>query len=69
MPVIIVVSFWFKIATYVMTLFYIKQTKHKEFYYYQALGVSKTILWVVSFIIDFFLFSILMYITYILYNA
>lgn len=52
-----------------MTLFYIKQTKHKEFYYYQALGVSKTILWVVSFIIDFFLFSILMYITYILYNA
>ena len=69
MPVILVVLFWFKMATYLMTFFHIKQAKRKEFYYYQALGVSKTILWVISFVIDFFTFSILMYITNILYHA
>jgi len=69
MPVILAILFWFKMATYLMTFFHIRAAKRKEFYYYQALGVSKTTLWVISFIVDFFLFSILLYITNILYHA
>ncbi|MES2515133.1 MAG: hypothetical protein V4580_13360 [Bacteroidota bacterium] len=57
----LLVMFWFKIATYVLTFFHIKQAKRKEFYYYQALGVSKTTLWVISLLLDFTIFVIAMY--------
>jgi hypothetical protein len=68
-PVIAVVSFWFKVATYLMTFFHIKSAKRKEFYYYQALGISKTKLWIISLSIDFILFITLMSIANNLYHA
>ena len=52
-----------------MTFFHIKQAKRKEFYYYQALGVSKTSLWVISLLFDFTIFVVSMYITNQLYHA
>lgn len=65
----ILLMFWFKMATYIMTFFHIKQAKRKEFYYYQALGVSKTTLWIISLLIDFSIFVISMYTTNQLYHA
>lgn len=52
-----------------MTFFHIKQAKRKEFYYYQALGVSKTSLWTISLALDFTIFIASMYITYKIYHA
>ena len=69
MPVVLVISFWFKIATYLFVFLYINNAKRKEFYYYQALGISKTKLWINSLSIDFTLFVSLMIITNKLYNA
>lgn len=68
-PVILVVLFWFKIATYLLTIYHIKQAKHKEFFYYQALGISKTTLWIISLLFDFSSFVILMLATNRLYHA
>jgi len=69
MPVILVVLFWFKAATYLLTFYHIKQAKRKEFYYYHALGVSKITLWIISLSVDFLIFGISMYIINYLYNA
>ncbi|MBK6984040.1 MAG: hypothetical protein IPH32_04435 [Bacteroidetes bacterium] len=69
MPVMLVVLFWSKIVSYLFTFFHIKYTKRKEFYYYQALGVSKTALWMISLLLDFIIFSVSMYITNRLYHA
>jgi hypothetical protein len=69
MPVVLVISFWLKIVTYLFVFFYIKNAKRKEFYYYQALGISKTKLWITALSIDFILFVVLMIITNKLYNA
>jgi hypothetical protein len=53
--------FWFKIITLALVYFFIRTHKAKEFYYYQNLGVSKTLLWTSTLIFDFtiFLFSII----------
>ncbi len=69
MPVILVVLFWFKAATYLLTFYQVSQAKRNEFYYYQALGVSKTTLWIISLSIDFLIFVISMYTINYLYHA
>lgn len=48
--------FWFKIATLGLTYYFINSYKHKEYYYYQNLGVSKVLLWVTTLLFDFALF-------------
>lgn len=69
MPIILVVLFWFKIATYIAIVYHIHHTKRKEFYYYQSLGVSKIISWTVSLVFDLTLFVFCMIITNTIYNA
>lgn len=51
--------FWFKIITLGLIFYYINSYKSKEFYYYQNLGISKTLLWITTFIFDFSLFIFL----------
>lgn len=53
--------FWFKIATLGLTLYFINSYKHKEYYYYQNLGVSRLLLWAVTFIFDFSIFILLIF--------
>ena len=55
--------FWFKIITLGLTFYFINNYKHKEFYYYQNLGVSKVLLWSVTLTLDFclFIFLIIMF--------
>jgi hypothetical protein len=50
--------FLFKIVTLGMLYYYINKTKANEFYYYQNLGISKTILWSSSLIFDFVIFIV-----------
>ncbi len=55
---------WFKLLTLYLTFYFINAYQHKTFYYYQNLGISRTVLWVVVFSIDlliFFLSLILIY--------
>ncbi|MES2132834.1 MAG: hypothetical protein V4506_10805 [Bacteroidota bacterium] len=59
----IVPLFWFKAISYAIIYYYIKNAKRKEFYYYRALGVSASILWIGSFTIDFFLYVVTMILT------
>lgn len=48
--------FWFKLFTLALIFFFVRNIKRKEFYYYQNLGVSRTLLWVGSMGLDFLLF-------------
>ena len=56
--------FWLKIATLGLTYYFIDSYKNKEYYYYQNLGISKVLLWVVTFSFDFTLFIFLIMLTY-----
>jgi hypothetical protein len=51
--------FWFKIGTLGLTFYFINNYKNKEYYYYQNLGVSKTLLWSTTLSFDFALFVFL----------
>src|ERR1700740_26515 len=66
---VLVVLFWFKILTYFFNIYHINLKKSKEFYYFQALGLSKTTLWVFSLSLDFFIFVFIIVLTYIIHNA
>ena len=54
--------FWFKLGTNGMIYYFISDYKYKEFYYFQNLGVSRTLLWTSTAVIDamFFLGSCLL---------
>ncbi len=54
--------FWLKLITLGIIYFSISTSKSKiqEFYYYQNLGVSKRLLWGVTFSFDFALFVLLL---------
>lgn len=54
--------FWLKMATLVITYSFINAHKKNEYYYYQNLGVSKTVLWVISLSFDVivFIFSVIL---------
>ena len=56
--------FWFKIATLGLVYYFIKNSKAKEIYYYQNLGIPKIILWSSTLIFDFVLLIISIIITY-----
>ncbi len=51
--------FWFKMATLGVTFYFINSYKKNEYYYYQNLGVSKIMLWVMSLSFDIMLFVFL----------
>jgi hypothetical protein len=57
------ILFWLKVATLGITFVYINSFKTNEHYYYQNLGVSKTLLWSGSLIFDFSVFILLIFIT------
>ena len=61
---IFVVLFWFKIATFGVTFYFINDYKQKEYYYYQNLGISKGMLWLSTLIFDFAMFIFLIVQTY-----
>ncbi|KQC00290.1 hypothetical protein [Pedobacter sp. Hv1] len=48
--------FWFKVITMAIIWYAVTTNKRKEFFYYQNLGISKTLLWMVTLGIDFILF-------------
>jgi hypothetical protein len=60
--------FWLKLSTLGLTFYYIRSYKSKEFYYYQNLGVSKSLLWTSTLTFDFCLYIILMIQVYKLYT-
>ncbi len=53
------VLFWFKIGTLTLTFYFISNYRHKEFYYYQNLGISRLVLWATTLILDVVLFIVL----------
>jgi hypothetical protein len=53
------VIFWLKLMTLGLTVFFINDYKSKEYVYYQNLGISKKLLWIVTLIFDFALFLFL----------
>lgn len=53
----LVFLFWFKSATLALTGYFIHLYKKHEYYYYLNLGVSKTILWVITCTSDMMLFG------------
>ena len=57
-------SFFFLNTLITLVFFYIRSYKHKEFYYYQNLGLSRGLLWTTTFCFDFALFLFLLYETY-----
>jgi len=52
--------FWGKIFTLAIAYYFIDLYKKQEYYYYQNLGISKTILWVATLAFDFVLFIFLL---------
>jgi hypothetical protein len=56
--------FWFKIITLALICYFIRTTKWKEFYYYQNLGVSKTLLWSTTVTADIVLFLVSLIVIY-----
>ena len=58
------ILFWLKLASLTLVFFYIRSYKHKEFYYYQNLGLSRELLWTITFCFNFALFLFLLYETY-----
>jgi hypothetical protein len=53
--------FWLKLTSLALVFFYIRSYKHKEFYYYQNLGLSRGLLWTTTFLFDFGLYLFLLY--------
>ena len=56
--------FRFKIATLLLTCFFVNSHKKKEYWYYFNLGFSKTFLWAVSFAADMALFLLIIILIY-----
>jgi len=56
--------FWFKVITMSIIWYAVKTNKRKEFFYYQNLGISKTLLWTVTLGIDFILFVSMLILTF-----
>lgn len=56
--------FWFKVITMSLIYLFVNARKRNEYYYYQNLGVSKTLLWTSSLILDFSLFFVLIIASY-----
>ena len=50
---IFTVLFWFKIITLALIIYYIREYKSKEFYFYKNVGITKKALWIFSFLFDF----------------
>jgi len=63
------ILFWFKIATLLLTCYFVKNYKVKEVYYYQNLGISKVVLWSCVIALDFALFIVSIIIAYKIYAA
>lgn len=56
--------FWCKVVTLGVTYYLVNTYKKNEYYYYQNLGVAKTLLWTVTLSFDFILFILLLILTY-----
>jgi len=56
--------FWGKLVSLGLLFYFINSYKHKEYYYYQNLGVSKIRLWVTTLTFDFCLFIFLAVLAY-----
>lgn len=50
------IVFWFKIITTTIIVYNVSTNRRNEFFYYQNLGLSKTILWSVTLSFDFIIF-------------
>jgi hypothetical protein len=61
---IFAILFWFKVATIGLTYYFINSYKYNDYYYFQNLGVSKTLLWMATITFDLFLFVLLIFQTY-----
>lgn len=48
--------FWFRAVVMTLIFYFNNDYKHKEFYYYQNLGVTKSFLWISTFTVDLMLF-------------
>jgi hypothetical protein len=51
--------FWLKTGTLVLTYFFINSYKSREYYYFQNLGISRTLLWASAMLFDFTLYLLL----------
>ena len=56
---IFTILFWLKMATLLLTFYFINDYKKKEYYYYQNLRVSKALLWTTTLIFDLTIFLFL----------
>jgi hypothetical protein len=56
--------FWCKIATLGLTCYLVNTHKKNEYYYYQNLGITKTLLWTLTLSLDLALFLLLLMLTY-----
>lgn len=54
--VVLPVTFWFRAVVMAIIFYFVDDYKHKEFYYYQNLGVSKRFLWIATYFLDTLLF-------------
>ena len=55
--------FWCKVATLGLTYYFINTSKKNEYYYYQNLGVAKTLLWTATLSLDLLLFLLSLVLT------
>lgn len=55
----IVLSFWFKLFTLLITLIFVWYQNSRRFYYYKNLGLSKKALLVSCFFLDFSLYGLM----------
>src|SRR5580658_3356365 len=51
--------FWLQAGTLAITYYFIDSYKAKEYYYFQNLGVSRTVLWTSTLLFDFVLYLLL----------
>lgn len=58
--------FWCKVLTLALLYFFVNEYRKKEYYYYQNLGISKTMLWAASLSLDVMLFILLLIISNLL---
>jgi lipopolysaccharide export system ATP-binding protein len=59
-PDIFFILLWLKLSATALIFFFIRTYKHREFYYYQNLGLSRTFLWTTTLLFDFFLYLLLL---------
>jgi len=56
--------FWGKLITLGLTYYLLNLNIKNEYFYYQNLGISKTLLWVATLTFDFVLFLLLIFLVY-----